>query len=189
MYEEVSEAAENKKLGLDATGRNALFKIHVSLGKIVNALDKERETGGKGDRGESVMRESVPRSTRGESMVSAAGSGSGRRESSRRESTGFGASVGSSGSGRRVSDVKVKKTRGPEVVVMKEEPVKEEEKETTQVLKEEEVEEEDDSGTIVGEGEQDHDRTATTVTGQEQEQDSLVESLLDDDGDIEMGGF
>jgi condensin complex subunit 3 len=26
----------------DATGRNSLFKIHVSLGKIVNALEKER---------------------------------------------------------------------------------------------------------------------------------------------------
>ncbi|PQE08257.1 condensin complex subunit 3 protein [Rutstroemia sp. NJR-2017a BVV2] len=191
VYEEVSEAVENKKLGLDATGRNALFKIHVSLGKIVNALEKEREVAaGKGERGESVMRESVSRSTRGESVVSAAGSGSGR---SRRESTGLG-----SGSGRRTSEVKVKKTRGAEVPVVKEEPVEEEEVEdegeTTQVLKQEEEEDDDDSGTIVGEGD-DHDRTATTVTGeaqkqeQEQEQDSLVESLLDDDGDIEMGGF
>jgi condensin complex subunit 3 len=187
VYEEVSEAVENKKLGLDATGRNALFKIHVSLGKIVNALEKEREVAaGKGERGESVMRESVPRSTRGESMVSSAGSGR-----SRRESTGLSASAGS-GSGRRASEVKVKKTREP---VVKEEPVEEEvedEGETTQVLKREEEEDDDDSGTIVGEGEE-HDRTATTVTGepqqQEQEQDSLVESLLDDDGDIEMGGF
>ncbi|PQE28512.1 condensin subunit Cnd3 protein [Rutstroemia sp. NJR-2017a WRK4] len=190
VYEEVSEAVENKKLGLDATGRNALFKIHVSLGKIVNALEKEREAAaGKGERGESVMRESVSRSTRGESVVSAAGSGSGR-ERSRRESTGLGSS---SGSGRRTSEAKVKRTRP----VIKEEPVEEEvevedEGETTQVLKkEEEEEEEDDSGTIVGEGEE-LDRTTTTVVGgkeQEEEQDSLVESLLDDDGDVEMGGF
>jgi len=43
LYAEISEAAEDKKLTLDATGRNSLYKIHVSLGKIVNALDKEAE--------------------------------------------------------------------------------------------------------------------------------------------------
>ena len=41
VYEEVSVAIEDKLIP-DATGRNALFKIHVSLGKIVNSLT-ERE--------------------------------------------------------------------------------------------------------------------------------------------------
>ena len=59
VYSDISEAVEDKKLGLDATGRNSLYKIHVSLGKIVNALDKEaaekeKETGGRGARMSSV---------------------------------------------------------------------------------------------------------------------------------------
>lgn len=37
LYEDVSEAVDEGLL-TDATGRNALYKIHVSLGKIVNAL-------------------------------------------------------------------------------------------------------------------------------------------------------
>ncbi|PSS23227.1 hypothetical protein M430DRAFT_135955 [Amorphotheca resinae ATCC 22711] len=41
VYQEVSIAVDDKLIS-DATGRNALFKIHVSLGKIVNGLpDKE----------------------------------------------------------------------------------------------------------------------------------------------------
>ncbi|KAI1120373.1 ARM repeat-containing protein [Nemania abortiva] len=42
LYEDVSAGVEDNLL-TDATGRNALYKIHVSLGKIVNAL-------GDGDR-------------------------------------------------------------------------------------------------------------------------------------------
>ncbi|TAQ87250.1 hypothetical protein B7494_g4415 [Chlorociboria aeruginascens] len=37
LYDEVSEAVDGKLI-LDAPGRNALYKIHVSLGKIVNTL-------------------------------------------------------------------------------------------------------------------------------------------------------
>ncbi|KAF2964951.1 hypothetical protein GQX73_g8613 [Xylaria multiplex] len=37
LYEDVSAAVDEGRL-TDATGRNALYKIHVSLGKIVNAL-------------------------------------------------------------------------------------------------------------------------------------------------------
>ena len=44
MYAAVSEAVENQILS-DATGRNALYKIHVSLGKIVNSLDAGPESG------------------------------------------------------------------------------------------------------------------------------------------------
>lgn len=39
VYEEVSEAVDSQLLS-DATSRNALYKIHVSLGKIVNNLDQ-----------------------------------------------------------------------------------------------------------------------------------------------------
>lgn len=43
VYNEVSIAVEDKLVS-DATGRNALFKIHVSLGKIANTL-KDEEAG------------------------------------------------------------------------------------------------------------------------------------------------
>ncbi|KAL1872777.1 hypothetical protein VTK73DRAFT_1327 [Phialemonium thermophilum] len=48
VYAEVSEAVDAQLLS-DATGRNALYKIHVSLGKIVNNLDaQEAPVGGAG---------------------------------------------------------------------------------------------------------------------------------------------
>lgn len=46
LYAEVSTAVDDKLLS-DATGRNALFKIHVSLGKIVNALGTGEKQGRK----------------------------------------------------------------------------------------------------------------------------------------------
>ncbi|KAA8564450.1 hypothetical protein EYC84_011385 [Monilinia fructicola] len=128
-FEEVSEAVENKKLGLDATGRNALFKIHVTLGKIVNALAE------KDVREESVLR-----------------GGSVMRESVRSESVPLGASVGSNGS--RAGSHGVKKTRGPEVIMehpAKVERVEEDEKEN--------VEDDDESeGTIVAAEEEETNR-------------------------------
>ncbi len=39
LYADVSEAVDAQLLA-DATGRNALYKIHVALGKIVNTLDQ-----------------------------------------------------------------------------------------------------------------------------------------------------
>lgn len=39
VYDEVTEAVESQLLN-DATSRNALYKIHVNLGKIVNNLDQ-----------------------------------------------------------------------------------------------------------------------------------------------------
>ncbi|KAH7140583.1 nuclear condensing complex subunit [Dactylonectria macrodidyma] len=42
-YAEVSAAVEQGLLS-DATSRNALYKIHVSLGKIVNVLDEQQPT-------------------------------------------------------------------------------------------------------------------------------------------------
>ncbi|ROW12594.1 hypothetical protein VMCG_00132 [Cytospora schulzeri] len=44
LYAEVSEAVETNLIS-DTTGRNALYKIHVSLGKIVNGLDQQKEAG------------------------------------------------------------------------------------------------------------------------------------------------
>lgn len=160
-YEEISEAVENKKLGLDATGRNALFKIHVTLGKIVNALAEKDAREESMLRGGSVMRESV----RGESVpLSSAGN-----------------------NGSRAGSVDFKKTRGPEVVMerpIKMESVEEDEKENVEV----EDEEDESEGTVVA------DQEGTIVPPDEDDslleqqlQDSLVESLLDDDGDIEMG--
>lgn len=40
VYADVCDAVEHNLLS-DATGRNALYKIHVSLGKIVNNLDAQ----------------------------------------------------------------------------------------------------------------------------------------------------
>lgn len=39
LYADVSDAVDSHLLA-DATSRNALYKIHVSLGKIVNSLDQ-----------------------------------------------------------------------------------------------------------------------------------------------------
>lgn len=55
IYAEVSDAIDAKLIA-DATGRNALFKIHVSLGKIVNSL-KEKDDDSAGLR--ESMRSSV----------------------------------------------------------------------------------------------------------------------------------
>ncbi|KLU87892.1 hypothetical protein MAPG_06882 [Magnaporthiopsis poae ATCC 64411] len=41
-YAEVTEAVESNLVS-DTTGRNALYKIHVSLGKIVNNLDQQQQ--------------------------------------------------------------------------------------------------------------------------------------------------
>ncbi|KAF7923173.1 uncharacterized protein EAE98_007878 [Botrytis deweyae] len=157
-YEEVTEAVENKKLGLDATSRNALFKIHVTLGKIVNSL-AEKDT-----REESVLR--------GGSVV---------RESVRGESVPLGDSNRS-----RAGSVESKKSRGPEVIMdntIKMESVEEDEEENAE---EEDVDESE--GTVVAEQEKTIVRPDEEESLLEQQlQDSLVESLLDDDGDIEMG--
>ncbi|KAH8781393.1 nuclear condensing complex subunit [Diaporthe sp. PMI_573] len=44
LYAEVSDAVGTNLIS-DTTGRNALYKIHVSLGKIVNNLDQQKEAG------------------------------------------------------------------------------------------------------------------------------------------------
>lgn len=53
LYTEVSEAV-NEKLLSDATGTNSLYKIHVSLGKIVNNLAEQQEDGARRSASRSV---------------------------------------------------------------------------------------------------------------------------------------
>ncbi|KAF4984549.1 hypothetical protein FZEAL_283 [Fusarium zealandicum] len=55
-YAEVSAAVEDGLLS-DATSRNALYKIHVSLGKIVNALDEQQPSHRRISRSTSVLTE------------------------------------------------------------------------------------------------------------------------------------
>lgn len=44
----------DSKVLADATSRNALYKIHVALGKIVNALGEQAETGRRMSRSTSA---------------------------------------------------------------------------------------------------------------------------------------
>ncbi|PNP75059.1 hypothetical protein FNYG_11547 [Fusarium nygamai] len=53
-YNEVSIAVEEGLLS-DATSRSALFKLHVSLGKIVNALDEQQPSHRRTSRSTSVI--------------------------------------------------------------------------------------------------------------------------------------
>lgn len=57
VYDEVAVAVEEKLL-TDTTGRNALSKLHVSLGKIVNGLN-EREKQGPGPGRKSMLPDSA----------------------------------------------------------------------------------------------------------------------------------
>ncbi|KAK8017179.1 hypothetical protein PG991_008255 [Apiospora marii] len=61
LYDEISSAVEDNLLN-DATGRNALFKIHVSLGKIVNQLNEQQQ---ERSREHNRFRSSVSRSVTG----------------------------------------------------------------------------------------------------------------------------
>ncbi|KAK6822985.1 hypothetical protein PG987_014530, partial [Apiospora arundinis] len=65
MYEEISSAVEDNLLS-DATGRNALYKIHVSLGKIVNGLNEQQQ---EKSRFRSSMSRSVTGSVAGSSVA------------------------------------------------------------------------------------------------------------------------
>ena len=49
----MSEAVEEGLIS-DATSRNALYKIHVSLGKIVNSMDEQQQSNRRTSRSVSV---------------------------------------------------------------------------------------------------------------------------------------
>jgi len=120
----------------DTTGKNALYKIHVALGKIVNNLDA-------------------------------------------RDVTAVAPAVGGRVGSRSVSVAAVKeedKTVVEDRTVVPDVDIKEEEVDEV----EEEVE---DEGASVAETSVADDITVVTQVGEE----SLVDDLLDDDGDTEMG--
>ncbi|RDA87293.1 hypothetical protein CP532_1343 [Ophiocordyceps camponoti-leonardi (nom. inval.)] len=56
LYAEVSEAVSDGLLS-DATSRNALYKLHVSLGKVVNGLDDQQHSNRRTSRSTSVIPE------------------------------------------------------------------------------------------------------------------------------------
>lgn len=129
----MSEAVENQLLS-DATGRNALYKIHVSLGKIVNNLDAAVAAG--------------PRVS------------------------------------RRSMSAAVEERVGGERTVVPEAEIKEEEEEVEEsVVGGDDVEE-----TIVEEVEESGmEESVVDGTVVHLEADSIVDELLDDDGDTVMG--
>ncbi|KAI0481007.1 ARM repeat-containing protein [Xylariaceae sp. FL0804] len=66
LYEDVSAAVEDNLLS-DATSRNALYKLHVSLGKIVNQLGEQQQQ----DRMTAMSMSSSRRSVSGRSVSAA----------------------------------------------------------------------------------------------------------------------
>ncbi|KAL2015987.1 hypothetical protein VTK56DRAFT_4476 [Thermocarpiscus australiensis] len=62
VYAQVCEAVDSQLLS-DAASRNALYKIHVSLGKIVNTLDAAAEGGAAGAAAAGKFRRSVSRAS------------------------------------------------------------------------------------------------------------------------------
>ncbi|UNI16294.1 chromosome condensation complex Condensin, subunit G [Purpureocillium takamizusanense] len=59
LYAEVSEAVEDGIVS-DATSRNSLYKIHVSLGKIVNSLDEQLPAHRRTSRSVSILTDRHP---------------------------------------------------------------------------------------------------------------------------------
>ncbi|KAG6077855.1 hypothetical protein E4U33_001065 [Claviceps sp. LM78 group G4] len=59
LYASVSDAVQDGILS-DATSRNSLYKIHVSLGKIVNSMDDQQQSNRRTGRSVSVTNERHP---------------------------------------------------------------------------------------------------------------------------------
>ncbi|KAK4232120.1 nuclear condensing complex subunits, C-term domain-containing protein [Podospora fimiseda] len=62
VYQEVCLAVDGQLLS-DATGRNALYKLHVGLGKIVNTLDAAAEAAQAGTQAQVKYRRSMSRAS------------------------------------------------------------------------------------------------------------------------------
>lgn len=140
LYAEVSDAVEQNLIA-DTTGRNALYKIHVSLGKIVNALDQAKEAG-------------MRRSSRS-SMSRSVSLGPDEHAVNRDDRTTVGT----------------------------EPQIKEEEED--EGLSQVDADEGDDDS---GEGTVIQTNDDVTKVEPDDDGDSLVSELLDDDGDTVMGG-
>ncbi|EKD14712.1 uncharacterized protein L3040_002860 [Drepanopeziza brunnea f. sp. 'multigermtubi'] len=167
LYAEVSTAID-EKLVADATGRNALFKIHVSLGKIVNALKEDDE---------ELLQAQLTLNFRG----SAGSSGSvrgGSRVASAAMSVGQEEQIKVAGSMEGKNDEREGEGEG-------------EGEKSTKVEQEADGEEDESDeggeGTIIANPVQNRERSSHT-------RDSLVSELLSDDGDgdgdgdVDMGG-
>lgn len=157
LYAEVSDAVETNMV-TDTTGRNALYKIHVSLGKIVNSLDQAQEAGA---RRRSTLSRSVslgPDEHMGQPVGGAANRGATVEPQIKEEDEEDG--EGGGGGGDEAADMTV---RG---------------------AGEEEEDEGGDSsaeeGTVI--------QNNTTAAVEADDGDSLVSELLDDDGDTIMAG-
>ncbi|KUI64486.1 Condensin complex subunit 3 [Cytospora mali] len=131
LYAEVSDAVETNLIS-DTTGRNALYKIHVSLGKIVNGLDQQKEAG---------LRRSTSRSV----------------------------SLAAEEVASRTAAAAEDRTVVPEPQI-----------------KEEDEEEEEEEESRAGDNDSDGTVVRTKSEGVATEGDSLVDELLDDDGDTVM---
>ncbi|KUI59182.1 Condensin complex subunit 3 [Cytospora mali] len=131
LYAEVSDAVETNLIS-DTTGRNALYKIHVSLGKIVNGLDQQKEAG---------LRRSTSRSV----------------------------SLAAEEVASRTAAAVEDRTVIPEPQI-----------------KEEDEEEEEEEESRAGDNDSDGTVVRTKSEGVATEGDSLVDELLDDDGDTVM---
>lgn len=59
LYAAVSDAVQDGVVN-DATSRNSLYKIHISLGKIVNSMDEQQQSRRRTSRSVSVAKERQP---------------------------------------------------------------------------------------------------------------------------------
>ncbi|KAI1345693.1 nuclear condensing complex subunit [Xylaria sp. FL0043] len=158
VYEDVSAAVDENLLA-DATGRNALYKIHVSLGKIVNSL-------GETDK----MSLSSSRRSRSVSVATSAGTMTGTVTAS--VTTGGDRSgITDEGEEEEATVLKRKDADGTAVL---EDVAEEEEEEDGNTVKAEDDDEDD-------EGEGEGDTVVKVKRERGGDDDELVDELLSDD--------
>lgn len=171
LYEEISSAVEDNLLN-DATGRNALFKIHVSLGKIVNQLNEQQqlEKSREHNRFRSSMSRSVTGSVADRSSV-----------------------AGGSVAGDEKSAVEIMMDE-KDATIMEEDGGDEDEKSVVsssrgggarKIKKEEISDEEDDAGDASDDTVRQHEKKKQKPDVDDGDNESLVEELLSDE-DTEM---
>lgn len=158
VYAEVSAAVDDKLIP-DATGRNALFKIHVSLGKIVNSLTE------KAPRGRTASAPVEDRTT----LLD----GEEREEKPKMK----GVEEEEEEDERTIRPTPEVEDRRESRQTSAETTINEEDDDSTERVK---VEEEGEDTTILPKQEPEDTRLG---------RDSLVDSLLSDDDDIEMSGM
>ncbi|AEO69525.1 condensin subunit-like protein [Thermothielavioides terrestris NRRL 8126] len=159
VYASVCAAVDTQLLA-DAAGRNALYKLHVALGKIVNNLDAAAEGGGQAGAAGGAMTTT---------MMAAAKSGGGRRSASRASSVALSAAEVASS----VAPSEERRRAGSREVEIKEE--EEEEEETVIGVRGGDPDREGD-----GEDDDDDDDAGTVVL-KSVEEGSIVDELLSEE--------